>query len=163
MKSTIGVIGLGIMGSSIARHVAHAGYRVAGYDVRPARLREITAAGGVAASSSSDVARQSRILITSLPSSDALAQTVDALVKTSHRSFDRRRDEHTADRCEAACPCGAEEEGHRTPRLSDQRHRCAGAQQGHRRVRQRFACRIQTRVERAGRFHPGALLRGTVR
>ena len=84
MKSTIGVIGLGIMGSSIARHVAHAGYRVAGYDVRPARLREINAAGGVAASSSSDVARQSRILITSLPSSDALAQTVDALVKTRH-------------------------------------------------------------------------------
>src|SRR6186997_2007679 len=81
MKPTIGVIGLGIMGSSIARHVAHAGYRVAGYDVRPARLR---GAGGVAASSSSDVARQSRILITSLPSSDALAQTVDALVKTSH-------------------------------------------------------------------------------
>ena len=55
------VIGLGIMGSSIARHIARAGYRVAGYDVRPARLREINAAGGVAASSSSDVARQSRI------------------------------------------------------------------------------------------------------
>ena len=79
MKSTIGVIGLGIMGSSIARHIARAGYRVVGYDVRPARSRELKAAGGVAAASASDVARQSRILITSLPSSEALAQTVAAL------------------------------------------------------------------------------------
>ena len=163
MKSTIGVIGLGIMGSSIARHVAHAGYRVAGYDVRPARLREISAAGGVAASSASDVARQSRILITSLPSSDALAQTVDALVKTRHAPSIVVETSTLPIDMKAACACVAEEEGHRAPRLSDQRHRCAGAQQGHRRVRQRFACRIQTRVERAGRFHPGALLRGTVR
>jgi len=69
------------MGSSIARHIARGGYRVVGYDVRPARLRELTAAGGIAGASSGDVARQSHILITSLPSSDALAQTVDALVK----------------------------------------------------------------------------------
>jgi 3-hydroxyisobutyrate dehydrogenase-like beta-hydroxyacid dehydrogenase len=84
MPSAIGVIGLGIMGSSIARHIARAGYRVVGYDVRPARLRELKAAGGVAATSSGDAARQSRILITSLPSSDALAQTVDALARAEH-------------------------------------------------------------------------------
>lgn len=83
MKSRIGVIGLGIMGSSIARHLVGAGYRVAGYDVRPARLRELKTAGGVAAVSASDVARQSRLLITSLPSSEALAQTVDALTKVT--------------------------------------------------------------------------------
>ncbi len=82
MKSTIGVIGLGIMGSSIARHIARAGYRVVGYDVRTARMRELKASGGIAAASSDDVARGSRILITSLPSSEALAQTVDALAKS---------------------------------------------------------------------------------
>ena len=81
----IGVVGLGIMGSSIARHIARAGYGVVGYDVRPARLRELKAAGGFAAASSSDAARQSRILITSLPSSDALVQTVDALARAEHR------------------------------------------------------------------------------
>jgi len=83
MKSTIGVIGLGIMGSSIGRHIARGGYHVVGYDVRSARLRELKAAGGVAATSSGEVARQSAILITSLPSSESLAQTVDALVKAS--------------------------------------------------------------------------------
>jgi L-threonate 2-dehydrogenase len=83
MKSTIGVIGLGIMGASIARHVVQAGYHVVGYDVRPGRLRELKAARGVAAASSRDVARQSAILITSLPSSDALAETVEALAQAS--------------------------------------------------------------------------------
>jgi len=79
----VGVIGLGIMGASIARHLVRAGYRVAGYDLRPARLRQLKAAGGIDSTSTGDVARQSRILITSLPSSEALAHTVDALVKAS--------------------------------------------------------------------------------
>jgi 3-hydroxyisobutyrate dehydrogenase-like beta-hydroxyacid dehydrogenase len=81
MPSAIGVIGLGIMGSSIARHIARAGYAVVGYDVRAPRLRELKAAGGVAAASSADVAAKSGILITSLPSSDALVETVDALAR----------------------------------------------------------------------------------
>jgi 3-hydroxyisobutyrate dehydrogenase-like beta-hydroxyacid dehydrogenase len=81
MPSVIGVIGLGIMGSSIARHIARAGYGVVGYDVRAPRLRELKAAGGVALASACDVASRCGILITSLPSSDALVQTVDALAR----------------------------------------------------------------------------------
>ncbi|HVQ14604.1 MAG TPA: NAD(P)-dependent oxidoreductase [Vicinamibacterales bacterium] len=82
-SQSIGVIGLGIMGSSIARHIVAAGHRVVGYDVRSARLRELKSAGGVAAASSSDVAHQSAILITSLPSSEALAETAAALAQAS--------------------------------------------------------------------------------
>jgi phosphoglycerate dehydrogenase-like enzyme len=52
---SIGVIGLGIMGSAIARHVIQAGYRVSGYDVRALRLRHLRAAGGTAAKSAGDV------------------------------------------------------------------------------------------------------------
>ena len=81
MPTAIGVIGLGIMGSSIARHLVQAGCRVAGYDVQPASLRKLKVAGGIAAASSTDVANQSSILITSLPSSEALRQTVDALLR----------------------------------------------------------------------------------
>jgi len=84
-RLSVGIVGLGIMGSSIARHIVRAGYRVAGYDVRPARLRDLKAAGGIAATSTGDVARQSAILITSLPSSDALAETVEALAQASRR------------------------------------------------------------------------------
>lgn len=76
---TIGIIGLGIMGSAIASHLIEAGHRVVGYDVRGPRLRQLRAAGGTAAKSAGDVGRQSRIIITSLPSADALTLVVDAL------------------------------------------------------------------------------------
>ena len=80
---SIGVIGLGIMGSAIADHVVKASYRVVGYDVRAARMRGLNAATGVAAATAADVARQSPIVITSLPSSEALAQTVEALAEAA--------------------------------------------------------------------------------
>jgi 3-hydroxyisobutyrate dehydrogenase-like beta-hydroxyacid dehydrogenase len=80
---SIGIIGLGIMGSAIARHVIQAGYRVAGYDVRAPRLRDLRAAGGVVAKDSGEVATQSAIVITSLPSAEALVHTVDALARAA--------------------------------------------------------------------------------
>ena len=90
MKSTIpssapwlGVVGLGIMGSAMASHLVKAGYRVAGYDVRAAAVRGLRAAGGIPASDSADVATQSHIVITSLPSTDALVRTVDALLQAA--------------------------------------------------------------------------------
>jgi 3-hydroxyisobutyrate dehydrogenase-like beta-hydroxyacid dehydrogenase len=76
----IGIVGLGIMGSAIARHVIEAGYPVAGYDVRAPRLRDLRAAGGVVAKDAREVATQSAVVITSLPSADALVHTVDALM-----------------------------------------------------------------------------------
>ena len=85
-STSIGVIGLGIMGSSIASHVIRAGHRVVGYDVRAARLRQLRAAGGLPAKSSADVGRMSRIVITSLPSADALTEAVSALARARHSS-----------------------------------------------------------------------------
>lgn len=79
---SIGVIGLGIMGSAIAGHVIRAGHRVVGYDVRAASLRQLRAAGGSPAKSSTDLGNLSRIVITSLPSADALTETVSALAQT---------------------------------------------------------------------------------
>jgi 3-hydroxyisobutyrate dehydrogenase-like beta-hydroxyacid dehydrogenase len=84
--TSIGVVGLGIMGSAMAGHLIKAGHHVVGYDVRAARLRELRAAGGSAATSCLDVGRQARIIITSLPSADALAQTVDALKQSARPS-----------------------------------------------------------------------------
>jgi L-threonate 2-dehydrogenase len=78
---SIGVIGLGIMGSAIASHVMKAGHPVVGYDVRAARVRPLRAAGATAARSASDVGLLSSIVITSLPSADALLETADAFAK----------------------------------------------------------------------------------
>src|SRR5688572_14900370 len=81
VASPIGVIGLGIMGSAIAGHLIEAGHRVVGFDVRAPRMRALRGAGGVAAVSASEVGQASRLVITSLPSAEALADTADALAK----------------------------------------------------------------------------------
>jgi len=79
VSASIGIVGLGIMGSAMAGHLIKAGYRVVGYDVRAARARDLRASGGAAAKGCGDVSRQARIIITSLPSAEALTQTVDDL------------------------------------------------------------------------------------
>jgi 3-hydroxyisobutyrate dehydrogenase-like beta-hydroxyacid dehydrogenase len=80
---TIGVVGLGIMGSAMAGHLITAGHHVVGYDVRAARVRGLRAAGGSGATRCADVGGQAGIIITSLPSADALTQTVDALIQSA--------------------------------------------------------------------------------
>ena len=69
---TIGVIGLGIMGSAMSANLVKAGFEVLGYDPVAARCRELKRAGGRAARSGRDVATRTPIVITSLPSADAL-------------------------------------------------------------------------------------------
>jgi 3-hydroxyisobutyrate dehydrogenase-like beta-hydroxyacid dehydrogenase len=70
-KGPVGQIGLGIMGGAFAKHLIAAGFRIVGYDVAPARQREFSRRGGRVAASSAEVARECRILVTSLPSPGA--------------------------------------------------------------------------------------------
>jgi len=83
-QQTVGMIGLGIMGSAMSANLARAGFRVVGFDVAPRRRAEHVRAGGVAARSPRDVARRTECIVTSLPSADALSQTAAA------RSLSRR-------------------------------------------------------------------------
>ena len=76
---TVGMIGLGIMGSAIALSLLRAGYRVVGYDLLPARLHQHRRAGGLAASTCADLGERAEIVITSLPSSEALLEVARAL------------------------------------------------------------------------------------
>jgi L-threonate 2-dehydrogenase len=69
---SIGVIGLGIMGSAMAANLARAGYRVHGYDIVAARRAALKKAGGSPQASIARVARAAEVLITSLPSAAAL-------------------------------------------------------------------------------------------
>ncbi|MBI3047302.1 MAG: NAD(P)-dependent oxidoreductase [Acidobacteria bacterium] len=76
---TVGMIGLGIMGSAMAANLVKAGYRVIGYDVLPARRRAHARAGGIAAPSAREVGERAAIVICSLPSAAALAATAAEL------------------------------------------------------------------------------------
>jgi len=67
MSQQIGFIGLGIMGSPMAGHLARAGYQVVGYDLVPESLDKLEAAGGRHASSIAEAVEGSSIVITMLP------------------------------------------------------------------------------------------------
>jgi 3-hydroxyisobutyrate dehydrogenase-like beta-hydroxyacid dehydrogenase len=71
-KSPVGQIGLGIMGSAFAKHLIAAGHPVLGFDVLAARRRLLSKMGGEPAATCAEVAARSRIIITSLPSPQAV-------------------------------------------------------------------------------------------
>lgn len=73
---TVGVIGVGVMGSSMAAHLLDAGFEVVGYDIDPDRLAELATRGGVAAASCADAVQAADVVITSLPSVEAFDQSV---------------------------------------------------------------------------------------
>src|SRR5258706_11272445 len=85
MTQTVGMIGLGIMGSAMSFNLGRAGFRVVGYDVVPRRRAEHRRAGGIAAKSPRDVAKRTDIIITSLPSARALADVAADLAKSAKR------------------------------------------------------------------------------
>ncbi|MEW6690638.1 MAG: NAD(P)-binding domain-containing protein, partial [Pseudomonadota bacterium] len=72
MARTVGLLGLGIMGSAMTANLLRAGWRVLGYDPVPSCRRRLARAGGAAASSINQVADLAPILISSLPSEKAL-------------------------------------------------------------------------------------------
>ena len=65
----IGFIGLGIMGKPMAKNLLKAGYPLVVYDVNPAPVKELAAAGAEAASSAKAVAQKTDVVITMLPNS----------------------------------------------------------------------------------------------
>jgi 3-hydroxyisobutyrate dehydrogenase-like beta-hydroxyacid dehydrogenase len=76
---SVGLIGLGIMGSAMSANLMRAGYRVIGYDLLARRRRDHRRAGGEVARGCRDVARRATIVICSLPSPEALLQVAAEL------------------------------------------------------------------------------------
>jgi L-threonate 2-dehydrogenase len=76
----IGVIGLGIMGSAMAANLAKAGFTVHGFDVVPARHAELKKVKGTPHGSTAGVAQAAEVLITSLPSAEALHAVAAELI-----------------------------------------------------------------------------------
>lgn len=72
MSDTVGMIGLGAMGSAMAANLGRAGFDVVGYDLDEEQIERLAAAGGRVAPSVTGVARAAAIVVTSLPSAAAL-------------------------------------------------------------------------------------------
>ena len=68
----VGFVGLGIMGAPMAGHLIDAGHTLYLYDIKPVPA-ELTAKGGVAAATATEVAQNSDIIITMVPDTPHVA------------------------------------------------------------------------------------------
>jgi L-threonate 2-dehydrogenase len=81
MNKTVGMVGLGIMGSAIARNLVERGWTVVGFDIDAARRAELALAHVTIADDIAQVPRDAEIILTSLPSpgaADAVAREIAA-------------------------------------------------------------------------------------
>jgi 2-hydroxy-3-oxopropionate reductase len=76
MSTTIGFIGLGIMGEPMARNLMKAGHKLVVYNRSQAPVKELAAEGAAAADSPKAVAGQSEIVITMLPDSPQVREVM---------------------------------------------------------------------------------------
>ncbi len=67
MPTTVGFIGLGIMGRPMSKNLLKAGYPLVVYDILPEAIDDVAAAGASRGLSSRDVASRSDVIITMLP------------------------------------------------------------------------------------------------
>jgi 2-hydroxy-3-oxopropionate reductase len=67
--STIGFIGLGIMGNPMACHLAHAGHTVTGYNRSPGRAAALIDAGGAEADSIAEAVKDADVVAVMVPDS----------------------------------------------------------------------------------------------
>jgi L-threonate 2-dehydrogenase len=79
MNKTVGVVGLGIMGSAIARNLVERGWRVIGFDIDAAKRAELAAAKVTIAADVGQVARDAPVILTSLPTPAAVADVAQMI------------------------------------------------------------------------------------
>jgi len=77
----VGLIGIGIMGTAMAKNLIEQGFTVVGHDIAPAAREKLKSLGGTPVGSNAEVLAAAEVVILSLPSSKALVSVVDDLVK----------------------------------------------------------------------------------
>lgn len=85
-KPRVGVIGLGIMGGTMAEALLRAGHEVCGHDIDAKARARLRKAGGVALADGTAVAEQADLLIVSLATPQALADVTRAICAARRRA-----------------------------------------------------------------------------
>ncbi len=75
-RTTVAVIGAGIMGSAMTRNLMAAGVHTRVWDRSPAATAPLAAAGAVAAPSAREAVRDADVVITMLPTADAVESVI---------------------------------------------------------------------------------------
>ena len=87
MSKRIAVVGVGLMGSSLAKHLIAAGYPVTVHDSDPAKVDALVKLGARKAAAPQDIAPEVDVIMLSLPNS----HIVDDVVTNALRLFERGR------------------------------------------------------------------------
>jgi len=86
MDKTVGIVGLGIMGSAIARNLVERGWRVTGFDIDPTKNADLAQAGVTIVNSVTAVAGGAPIIMTSLPTPAAVAKVAEEIASSGQQS-----------------------------------------------------------------------------
>jgi 2-hydroxy-3-oxopropionate reductase len=76
-KKPIGLIGLGLLGTALARRLLAAHFKVIGFDVDDAKCADLKKIGGEAADSVADIAQRCRRIVLAVFSTDQVEQVVE--------------------------------------------------------------------------------------
>jgi len=82
MNKIVGIIGLGIMGGAIARNLVDRAWRVIGFDIDATRRAELGLAGVTIAADVGQVVRDAPVVMTSLPTPEAVADVAQTIAKS---------------------------------------------------------------------------------
>ena len=77
--NSIGLIGVGLLGSALANRLIDSGIRIHGFDSNEKQLESLRQSGGIAYDSPTEVVQNCNVLILSLPSSDVVLSLVEQL------------------------------------------------------------------------------------
>src|SRR5829696_718948 len=77
MANAVGLIGIGLMGTALARRLLAAGFQVVGFDMDPAKRRALEDMGGRAADSVADVGRACPVVLVAVLTTDQVEQVVE--------------------------------------------------------------------------------------
>jgi len=80
-KKRIGFIGLGLMGSGMARNLMAAGFPLVGYDVDKSKVEAIVRAGGKGVENPEQISSQVDFVLLSLPNSHVVNEVVEKSLK----------------------------------------------------------------------------------
>ncbi len=73
---SVGIVGLGVMGTPISANIVKGGFSVCGYDILKEKVKMLVANGGMAAASPREVAERADVVLISLPSLSAFETVI---------------------------------------------------------------------------------------
>src|ERR1043166_6340373 len=91
MSNPIGLVGVGLMGTAFAHRLRGAGLPVVGFDVDPARLDGLAAAGGEKAASIAEVTRRCATILVVVFSADQAQGVLDEIATAVRGEADGRQ------------------------------------------------------------------------